>query len=57
MTTELTSKLGDINVNVLAEMVYEENRLKTFLKNGQWPFLKDCNCTPEKVNTKPDEHN
>ncbi|KAK4011634.1 baculoviral IAP repeat-containing protein 5 [Daphnia magna] len=51
MTTELTLKLGDINVNVLAKMVYEENRLQTFLKHGQWPFLKDCNCTPEKMAT------
>ncbi|XP_046647255.1 baculoviral IAP repeat-containing protein 5-like [Daphnia pulicaria] len=51
MTTELTLKLDDIDFNVLSEMVYEENRLSTFLKNRQWPFLEDCNCTPEKMAT------
>ncbi|EFX87271.1 hypothetical protein DAPPUDRAFT_307098 [Daphnia pulex] len=56
MTTELTLKLDDIDLNVLSEMVYEENRLSTFFKNGQglsgrWPFLEDCNCTPEKMAT------
>ena len=39
----------DINVSMISKMVYEEERLNSFIQKGQWPFLKDCNCTPEKV--------
>lgn len=38
-----------IDLSVVAKMVYEENRLKSFTEKGQWPFADDCNCTPEKV--------
>lgn len=39
-----------VDVNLISEMVYEENRLNTFHKIGQcWPFLSNCNCIPEKV--------
>ena len=51
MTSEVTLKLGEINVNVLAEMLYEKNRVNTFLESGQWNLLEDCNCTPDKVCT------
>ncbi len=42
----------DVQVKEISKMVFEENRLNTFLDKGQWPFLKDCNCTPEKVSNK-----
>jgi len=38
-----------IDLSVVAKMVYEENRLKSFTEKGQWPFADDCNCTPEKM--------
>lgn len=39
----------DIDVSMISRMVYEETRLNSFTQKEQWPFLKDCNCTPEKV--------
>lgn len=39
----------DIDVSMISRMVYEESRLNSFIQKEQWPFLKDCNCTPEKV--------
>ena len=47
------SGINEIDIQEITKMVYEENRLNSFLEKKHWPYLEDCNCTPEKVSNKP----
>ena len=42
----LSETVSDDDSSIL--MHFEENRLASF---SDWPFEKDCSCTPAKVNT------
>ena len=42
------SEDANIPLSTIYAMVHEKNRLATF-PNHQWPYMEDCNCTPDKV--------
>lgn len=39
----------EIPISMISVMVYEENRLKSFTDKSHWPYVEDCNCTPDEV--------
>ena len=42
------SEEADVTLDTIYAMVYEEKRKETF-PSHQWPYMEDCNCTPDKV--------